>query len=99
MNLDDFNIGDIVVIHTRNDDGSKRYKLLQHDFPLNLTTQIVKFDLGGTRRTISITGFRTYKSKDFALSIFVETYCELRRPTEREEILYYACGPHLMDEE
>ena len=91
MKLNDFKVGDIVVVICRNDNGSSDYKFLQSQYPLNLVSEVGVVNLRWRN------GLRTIKNKE-VLSVFINRYCELREATEREKFLYHIYGPHVMSE-
>jgi len=85
MKLNDFKVGDIVVVICRNDNGSGDYKILQSGFPLSLVSEVGMVNLRFRK------GLRTINNKE-VLSVFINRYCELRAATEREEFLYHIEG-------
>lgn len=95
MKLNNFSIGDIVVIICRNDNGTNAYKFMQSQYPLNFVSEIDVVNYGG--RVKSRNGLKAINSKDI-LSVFINRYCELRAATEREKFLYHIYGPHVMSE-
>ena len=95
MKLSDFKMGDIVVIHTRNDDGTIRYKLLQRSYPINLVSMVEKNDV--TFRD-NRNGLRSYNGKEI-LGCFINEHCELREATDREKFLYHIQGPFIMEKD